>query len=205
MSLKLRILSIWTPTWFQKIGLDELANHTTHGLEKLLDCQPHNDLKSEPPTSKLDMVLKGNLDERRKIMATTHNKLVETLINTMGREEAIKKGREVMFNEGLSLGSKFKEILGVEDSLDDLFTAARILYNVLGIEFSIKAVEDGKITMIVSHCTLAEYYTPDTCRVLSAADEGVVQGLNPSVKIKFTERITEGCSECLAPIERITH
>ena len=54
--------------------------------------------------------------------------------------------------------------------------------------------------MFVSHCALAEYYTPDTCQVLSAADEGVVQGLNPHVKIKFTKRITEGCFECLAPL-----
>jgi len=152
----------------------------------------------------VNMVLKGNLDERRKTMAITHNKLVKSLINTMGCDEAIKKGRETMFREGLSLGSKFKGILGVGNSLEDLFTAALILYNVLGIKFSIKSVEDGKnkITMVVSHCALAEYYTPNTCHVLSAADEGVVQGLNPNIQIKFTERITEGCSECLAPIKR---
>lgn len=201
MGLKLRILSIWTPSWFQRRGLNELAHQTTRSLEKLLDDQ--SDEISKSNTHIHNMVLKGNLDERRQIMATTHNKLVETMINSMGREEAIKKGRKSMFNEGLSLGAKFKRILGVGDSLEDLFTAARILYNVLGIKFSIKEVEEGqneKICMVVSHCTLAEYYTPDTCQVLSAADEGVVQGLNPSAKIKFTKRITEGCLECLAPI-----
>ena len=215
MGLKLRILSLWTPEWFQRRGLDELAHQTTSGLEKLLDDQDDGDLKTNRP-SKINkpsksnkqshnMILKGNLYERRKIMATTHNKLVETMVSTMGREEAIKKGRKAMFNEGLSLGSKFKRILGVGDSIDDLFTAARILYSVLGIKFSIKEIEEEdekeKITMVVSHCTLAKYYTLDTCRVLSAADEGVVQGLNPTVNIKFTERITEGCFECLAPIK----
>jgi len=203
MGLKLRILSLWTPEWFQRRGLDELARQTTHGLEKLLDDYSDNDSKSDIPLPHVNMVLKGNLDERRKTMAITHNKLVKSLINTMGYDEAIKKGREAMFREGLSLGSKFKGILGVGNSLEDLFTAALILYNVLGIKFSIKAVEDGKnkITMVVSHCALAEYYTPNTCHVLSAADEGVVQGLNPNIQIKFTERITEGCSECLAPIK----
>jgi hypothetical protein len=204
MGLKMRILSLWTPEWFQRRGLEELAHQTTHGLEKLIDDQSDIDSKLVIPIPKVNMVLKGSLDERRKIMATTHNKLVETLIKNMGRDEAIEKGRETMFMEGLSLGGKFKGILGVEDSLEDLFTAARILYNVLGIEFSIKAVENSKedkITMVVSHCTLAEYYTPDTCHVLSAADEGVVQGLNPRIQIKFTERITEGCSQCLAPIK----
>ena len=220
MGIKLRIISLWTPEWFQKRGLDELAHQTTSGLEKLLDDQTDEDLKCNIPlkfseTSKPnesskskkrhDMVLKGNLDERRKIMATTHNKLVERMVSTMGREEAIKKGRKAMFNEGLSLGAKFKRILGVGGSIDDLFTAARILYDVLGIKFSIKEVEEegenGKIAMFVSHCALAEYYTPDTCHVLSAADEGVVQGLNPHVKTKFIKRITEGCFECLAPIK----
>lgn len=219
MGLKLRIISLWTPEWFQKRGLDELARQTTSGLEKLLNDQADEDLKSniplkfskpsksnEPSKSNMkhhNMVLKGNLDERRKIMAITHNKLVERMISVMGREEAIKKGRKAMFNKGLSLGAKFKRILGVGNSFDDLFTAARILYDVLGIKFSIEAVdkgENGKIAMFVSHCALAEYYTPDTCHVLSAADEGVVQGLNPSVKIKFVKRITEGCFECLAPI-----
>jgi len=214
MGLKLRIISLWTPEWFQKRGLDELAHQTTSGLEKLLDDQVDEDLKSNKPSKSSkpsksnikhhDIVLKGNLDERRKIMATTHNKLVERMVSAMGREEAIKKGRKAMFNEGLSLGAKFKRILGVGNSFDDLFTAARILYDVLGIKFSIKEVEEEdenrKITMFVSHCALAEYYTPDTCHVLSAADEGVVQGLNPGVKIKFTKRITEGCSECLAPL-----
>ncbi|WP_321422723.1 hypothetical protein [uncultured Methanobacterium sp.] len=215
MGLRLRIVSFWTPEWFQKRGLDELAQQTTRGLEKLLEGQADEDLKSNislkssKPSKfnvkRYDMVLKGNLDERRKIMATTHNKLVERMISAMGREEAIKKGRKAMFNEGLSLGVKFKRILGVGNSFDDLFTAARILYDVLGIKFSIKEAEEegenGKIAMFVSHCTLAEYYTPDTCRVLSAADEGVVQGLNSHVKIKFTKRITEGCFECLAPIK----
>jgi hypothetical protein len=219
MGLKLRIISLWTPEWFQKRGLDELAYQTTRGLEKLLDDQADEDFKSNKPSrsnepsknepsksniKRHDMVLKGNLDERRKIMATTHNKLVERMISAMGRAEAIKKGRNAMLNEGLSLGVKFKRILGVGDSFDDLFTAARILYDVLGIKFTIKAVEEkgenGKMTMFVTHCALAEYYTPDTCHVLSAADEGVVQGLNPDVKIKFTKRITEGCFECLAPI-----
>jgi hypothetical protein len=219
MGLKLRIISLWTPEWFQKRGLDQLAHQTTSGLEKLLNDQTDENLKfnkpsksniplksSEPLKSNIkrhDMFLKGNLDERRKIMATTHNKLVERMVSTMGREETIKKGRKAMFNEGLSLGTNFKRILGVGDSIDDLFTAAKILYDVLGIEFSIKAVEEGKnekICMVVTHCALAEYYTPDTCHVLSAADEGVVQGLNPSVRIKFVKRITEGCFECLAPI-----
>ena len=221
MGLKLRIISLWTPEWFQKRGLDELAHQTTSGLEKLLDDQTYEDLKSSKPSKSniplksikpsktnmkhYDMVLKGNLNERRKIMANTHNKLVEKMVNTMGREEAIEKGRKAMLNEGLSLGAKFKRILGVGNSIDDLFTAARILYDVLGIKFSIKEVEEegenGKIAMFVSHCALAEYYNPDTCHELSAADEGVVQGLNPHVKIKFIKRITEGCFECLAPIK----
>jgi hypothetical protein len=105
-----------------------------------------------------------------------------------------------MFREGLILGHKFRRILGVGSSLEDLISAARILYKVLGIKFDIKKNKTGEIVMVVNHCDLSEYYRPDTCRVLSAADEGVVQGLNPKIKMKFQERITEGASCCLAPI-----
>ena len=35
---------------------------------------------------------------------------------------------------------------------------------------------------------LSKYYTPETCQVLSAADEGVVQGLNPNFALNFCEK-----------------
>lgn len=201
MGIKLRILSWWTPEWFLKKGLDELALSTIGGLEGLLfeDKQEFDKAKTLN-----NFHLKGNLDERRRIMANTHNKLIKILIDNLGRDEAMELGRKIMFKEGLDLGRKFRDTLGVEDSLEDLIAAARILYKVLGIEFTVREISNTDNTteraMVVNRCLLSEYYTSDTCRILSAADEGVVQGLNPQIKMKFTERITEGAECCLASL-----
>jgi hypothetical protein len=197
MGLRLRFLSWWTPEWFKKRGLEELANSTISGLENMLITE------TSTPYTRIykKIMLKGSLAEKRNNMTEIHNELVETLINTMGHDKAIKKGREVMFKEGFSLGQKFKGTLGVGNSLDDLIRAAKILYKVLGIEFSIEQTEKDEMVMIVNHCSLSEYYTSETCQVLSAADEGVVQGLNHCIKMRFTKSITEGAPCCLASLQ----
>jgi L-2-amino-thiazoline-4-carboxylic acid hydrolase len=201
MGLKIRFLSWWTPNWFLKRGLDLLAHSTIGGLEEVL-IKKYPEYREDPEGLKYssNIILKGNLKEQRMSMATIHNGLVKNMIDTFGHDDAIKFGRKIMFREGLALGHKFRRILGVGNSLEDLISAARILYKVLGIKFDIKKNKTGEIVMVVNHCDLSEYYRPDTCRILSAADEGVVQGLNSKIKIKFQERITEGASCCLAPI-----
>jgi hypothetical protein len=201
MGIKLRILSWWTPEWFLKKGLDELALSTIGGLEEVLFEDKQEFDKAKTLTN---FHLKGNLDERRRMMAKRHDKLVKILIDNLGHDKAMDLGRKIMFKEGLDLGRKFRDTLGVEDSLEDLIAAARILYKVLGIEFTVREISNAnnntERVMVVNRCLLSEYYTSDTCRILSAADEGVVQGLNPQIKMKFTERITEGTQCCLASL-----
>lgn len=197
MGLRLRFLSWWTPGWFQKKGLEQLAESTIKGLEDVIKSQ--DSLDKNFSLEKINN--ESDLHVKRKIMTQTHNELVERLIQTIGREKAIYYGRQSMFQEGLVLGHKFKKIMGVGMSIEDLTKAAKILYTVLGIDFTMQKDDNGQLTMVVNHCSLAEYYDVDTCKILSAADEGVVQGLNPNFEIKFTERITEGCSTCLAQIK----
>jgi hypothetical protein len=92
--------------------------------------------------------------------------------------------------------------LGVGSSFHDLETAAKILYKILGINFKIENKE-GNVIMVVNRCALSKYYSPEACMVLSAADEGVVRGLNENMNMQFKERITEGASECIACITEV--
>lgn len=207
MGLRLRILSWWTPEWFLKKSLDELADSTINGLGKLLNEElpvKNNEIiissNGKNISSQFITDLKGDLDERRRIMTMAHNELVEALINTIGQEEGISKGRIAMYHEGLLLGQKFKRLLGVGDDLEDLITAAKILYTILGIDFVVEEKENEMI-MVVNHCSLANNYNSNTCKVLSAADEGVVHGLNPDIHMKFVERITQGHDHCLASLK----
>jgi hypothetical protein len=195
MSLKLRLASIWLPSFLIKKELERVAEVTMGCLDQLL-------LKYKPDImetiSRDDLPMDGNLDDRRRIMANAHNIRIESLIEAMGYENAVNIGRKYLFKAGLKLGRDARERLTVNDSLPDLLRAARVLYQVLGIEFEIEYGDE--ITIIINKCCLSNYYTPETCRILSAADEGVVQGLNENIRMKFTQRMTDGPSECLACI-----
>ena len=197
MNLKLRIASHWIPSIFLIPEIDRVAEVTVKCLDQLLEkYERYNSI------SKKELKMEGNIEERRKIMANAHNVRVKKLIDYLGYDDAQLIGRKALFKAGLILGREAKERLGVGSSLQDLIRAARILYRVLGIKFEINE-SGGKIKITVYKCSLSDYYTFETCRILSAADEGVVQGLNENINMKFTERMTEGHSECVACINQI--
>lgn len=198
MNLKLRIILYWTPEFLLIPELDHVAKVTIECLNQLLKKYAP---QSNIPNQKL--VMKGSINERRKTMAIQQNIRVQALIKAIGYEEALNIGKKALFNTGVNLGREIRQRLGVNDNLGDLIRAARVLYRVLGIKFHIKEEneDDDKITLIIEKCMLSKYYTPETCQVLSAADEGVVQGLNPNFSLNFCERITEGSNECVACID----
>lgn len=199
MSIKLKIASLWLPDFILKKELDNVAINTIEGLNNVLN--KYAPWKMEE-ILKEDEVLTGTIEERRAIMARAHNNRVKVLIEEFGYEEAVKVARKSMFEVGYQLGQDARRRLGVGDDFKDLQIAAKILYNVLGIEFKIENRE-GNIIMIVNRCALSKYYTREACVVLSAADEGVVHGLNENLSMKFKERITDESSECMACINEV--
>lgn len=199
MSIRLKIASFWLPDFILKKELDKVAKNTIKGLSDVL--KQHAPEKMEEITKK-DEVLKGNLEEIRASMAMIHNKQVKSLIEELGYENAIKIGRKAMFKVGYRLGQEARRKLGVGNDLKDLELAARILYKILGIDFKIENKGEN-IVMVVNRCALSKYYSPEACMVLSAADEGVVRGLNENMDMQFKERITEGASECIACINEV--
>lgn len=195
MSIRLKIASFWLPDFILKRELDNVAMKTIGGLDDLLK-------QYVPGTVINEEILGGNLEERRSIMANAHNKRVKILIQELGHEKAVKIGRNVMFEVGYKLGQEARRKLGARNSFEDLELAARILYKVLGIEFKIEN-KDGNIIMVINRCALSKYYSPESCMILSAADEGVVRGLNENMGMQFKERITEGAHECIACISEV--
>lgn len=199
MGIRLKIASFWIPEFLLKKDLGIVAKNTIEGLDNIL--KEYAPQKMEEILEQ-DGVLNGNIEERRSKMANAHNNRVKALIEALGYEEAIKNGRNAMFNVGLKLGQNARRRLGVGNSFHDLKSAAKIMYKILGIQFEIEN-KDGNMIMIVNRCALSKYYSPESCKVLSAADEGVVRGLNEKMSMKFKERITEGVSECRACINEV--
>lgn len=195
MSIRLKIASLWIPDFILKRELDNVARKTTEGLNAALKQYAHKIVEKNE-------VLKGKMDERRSIMAKAHNKRVKILIQELGYEKAVKIGRNAMFEVGYELGRETRRKLGIGNDFKDLELAAGILYKILGIEFKIEN-KDGNVIMVVNKCALSKNYSPEACIIISAADEGVVRGINENMNMQFKERITEGASECVACINEV--
>ena len=194
MSVRLKLASTWLPDFILKRELDNVSRKTINGLDDLL---------KEYASSKMEtVILNGKLEQRRSSMALAHNERVKMLIKGLGHDKAVKIGRNAMFEVGCKLGKEARRKLGVGNNFKDLETAAGILYKILGIEFKIEN-RDGNVIMIVNRCSLSKYYSPESCMILSAVDEGVVYGLNENIGMQFKERITEGARECIACISEV--
>ncbi len=204
MTVKLRLLSIWTPRRILIRELDRVAALTTGALDGLLR-------ERAPGRRVADIPLGGSLEERRAAMAANQRARVAALVEALGAEEAVRAGREALFPVGERLGREARGRLGVGDGFGDLVRAAKVLYRVLGINFDIAREGPGAgtesepesepgATLLVDRCALSEHYTREACLILSAADEGVVRGLNPAMGMEFRERITEGAPKCVAQL-----
>lgn len=191
MNIKLRILSVWFPKFLQIRELEKTSNNTNDCLDKLL--RKH----SISPPDKVQG--NGSLDGLRSNMALGHNKRVKALVDVLGREKAIKLGKEQMFRVGCLMGREARERLGVGEKIEDTIAAARILYKILGIDFTVEN-HGNDLILTVHSCKLANCYSTETCMIMSAADKGVLKGLNDKLDLEFKKRITEGAEECTACI-----
>jgi hypothetical protein len=192
MNIKLRILSIWFPKFILIKELEKTSQLTNKCLDRLL-------MKYSISPPPMEKKVKGSLEERRALMAAGHNLRVKALVKSLGLKKAIEVGRVQMFMVGYKMGCEARKRLGVGENIEDTIAAARILYKVLGIKFQIEP--HGKDIMLrVNSCSLAIQYTPETCKIMSAADKGVLNGLNSNMDMEFLERITEGAEKCSACI-----
>jgi hypothetical protein len=195
-SLKLRLASVWLPEWSIKGELERVSELTTDALLSLLkerapDSAAEVRLALKPPT--------GSIEERRAAMASNHNLLIESLVSLIGEDEALALGRQALYAVGLRIGEDSRSKLGLGDGIQDLVKSAEVLYRILGIKFVVRQNDRG-LEMIVMRCSLSKWYSEMTCKILSAADEGVIKGLNRRVGMKFEQRITSGFPTCMARI-----
>lgn len=197
INLKLWFASFWMPKSRILKELKRVYLETNNALDLLLK---KNSL--ENPLNLADVNLTNiSIGELRRKMASDHNVKVSTLVSGLGRKKAVSQARKELLNSGIRLGKKARLELGVGDSISDILRAAKIMYRVLGIDFEIMRLVDNEVLMFVNRCCLSEVYDDITCEVLSAADEGVVQGLNSNFEMTFEERITSGAKKCKAQIK----
>ncbi|MCK4970602.1 MAG: L-2-amino-thiazoline-4-carboxylic acid hydrolase [Thermoplasmata archaeon] len=197
MSLRLATAKLWMRTSVLKRELGRVAEMTIATLDEMVREHAPEALEAIRVE---DSPMDGDLDQRRRAMADAHQRRVTALVEAMGEEAAVEEGRRRISPVGVALGIEARERLGVGDDIEDLVQAAKVVYTVLGIEVDKEEGEDGTLVLRVDRCSLSEVYDPVTCRLMSAADEGLVRGLNPNVQMTFNERITEGRPQCRADL-----
>lgn len=110
-----------------------------------------------------------------------------------------------LYRNAYQLGRTPGRLLGVH-SVDDVIALARVLYDVLDIDFQGSNCGNGSGSnwgeITISRCYFSTFYSPATCRLMSAMDRGLLGGLAGGGELVFTERITEGwpcCRACFTP------
>ena len=196
MSLKLRLAAVWTPEGTLRDMLRRVDAATTAALDEIL--KKHG--AGPAVTGTKELPAGTSIGDARAAMASGHNARVKALVDTVGRDRALEIGREALYQVGVMLGRQAKRELSVGESPRELELAARVLYRALGIHFRLETTGDGTMMMKVDRCALSHHYSEQACLVLSAADEGVVAGLNPKLSMRFEQRMTGGSGACLACI-----
>ncbi len=178
--------------------LDRVARTTNGALDDLLAEHAWEELKRIRAREGRSP---WRLPARRARMAQCHCLRVLALARALGEKRAVELARARLFPVGVALGREARRFLGMRDALDDVERAARVLYRALGITFRLDPGPPPRL--IVERCALAQHYGSLACRVLSAVDEGVLAGLNPHLRMAFSERLTDGCAACVAEISEV--
>lgn len=101
--------------------------------------------------------------------------------------------RTALRQEALAFGEQIRRQFRVRNR-EDARGLLVFAYKTIGIALDADAA--GRMT--VSRCFFSRHYTPETCRVVAALDEGLMAGILGEGTLEFRERITEGQSFCRA-------
>ena len=112
--------------------------------------------------------------------------------------ESIQHGSEYEVKERLYLnarqiGKNIREELKIK-TFEEVIQACEVVYKALKIEF--RGNLEGQIC--IPSCLFSSFYSSAVCRIISSLDEGLIAGLSGDLRLKFSQRITEGNKCCKA-------
>jgi hypothetical protein len=121
------------------------------------------------------------------------------------RNDDLAALQERLYRNAYQLGRTPGRLLGCH-GVDDVMVLGRILYAVLDVDFQGSDCGNGSGNnwgeITISRCYFSAFYSPATCRLMSAMDRGLLAGLAGGGELVITERITEGwpcCHACFTP------
>ena len=115
--------------------------------------------------------------------------------NAMKRGENLDSIRSRMYRGAFEIGDRLRRQWRITNR-SRVMDMGRMMYKFLGIEF--RGTPEGGID--ITKCMFAGHYSPETCRIISSLDEGVMAGLSGGGTLVFSQRITEGFESCKAKL-----
>ena len=103
-----------------------------------------------------------------------------------------------MNDEAYHMGSLLRRLFFIRNrsAAEHLIVA---LYRNIGINLSFS----NSHHVCFHNCYFCRHYTPAVCLAASALDDGIIRGLTrePNSRLRFSQRITEGCDCCKATFQ----
>lgn len=175
MTLLLRLLALTLPDAVKSRMLAQLAAATADAFQR-----PSPDLRGLPFAERLRRYALFTRDEAELSLRS-------------GDADAV---RARLHENARRLGTQLRRSLRIRD-IDQALAAGQALYRVIGIDLQPGA--RGQVT--VGSCYFADFYSGPVCRLISALDEGLFDGLSGGGRFEFSERMTEGCEVCRARLQ----
>lgn len=113
-------------------------------------------------------------------------------------EESIRRGnanqvKERLYSGARQIGQNIRERLKIRTT-EEFMRACKFIYKALKIEF--RGDVNGQI--YIPSCFFSSFYSSTVCDIISSLDEGLLAGLSGGLRLKFSQRITEGNKCCRA-------
>ena len=173
MKLLFKLLSVYTPEFLKKKGLEALYDITANGLQcsaPALNGEAYEDCLQEYALFTRERTLQA-----------------------LNEGEDVSELRKRLFRNSYEYGKKIRNNLNIT-SQKEVNRVSKYLYKNIYSDFY--GNEHGGIS--ITNCYFSKYYTPNICKVTSALDAGLISGLQGGGYLVFSDRITEGASSCKA-------
>lgn len=112
---------------------------------------------------------------------------------TVACMESTKADPGRLYQSAFRLGRRLRFVCGLREEKD---LQRLVFYLYRNIRIDMRGSLPGEL--LIPCCFFSRRYTPAQCAVMSNADAGVIAGLYGGGSLRFTARLTEGCSHCRA-------
>lgn len=117
----------------------------------------------------------------------------ETAQRAMQNNADIQGIKSRLYKNACDMGLQLRRQLHIK-SKAEVIQFSRILYKVIGIDYSSTAAGD----VTIKRCYFSQFFNGEACRIFSALDDGMAAGLSGGGRLVFHTRLTEGHSCCRA-------